>query len=96
MIRQAQVLGSVAEIVRRQNEPYRGVEVARGLPRSARRLDRCDEESSRTPLSSRIIKAANAFDDLVGSSWTPAARRRPCSNSAWTRPASLTRKRSRR
>jgi hypothetical protein len=72
VIQQAQVLGSVAEIVRRQNEPYRGVEVAhegyRGQPG---RLDRFDEESSRPPLSSRIIKAANAFDDLVGSSLDP-------------------------
>src|SRR6202046_925725 len=61
VIQQAQVLGSVAEIVRRQNEPYRGVEVAhegyRGRP------DRLDGEPSRPPLSSRIIKAANAFDD---------------------------------
>jgi response regulator RpfG family c-di-GMP phosphodiesterase len=69
VIQQAQVLGSVAEIVRRQNEPYRGVEVAhegyRGRP------DRLDGESSRPPLSSRIIKAANAFDDLVGSSLDP-------------------------
>jgi response regulator RpfG family c-di-GMP phosphodiesterase len=72
VIQQAQVLGSVAEIVRRQNEPYRGVEVAheayRGRPG---RLDRFDGEPSRPPLSSRIIKAANAFDDLVGSSLDP-------------------------
>ena len=72
VIQQAQVLGSVAEIVRRQNEPYRGVEVAhegyRGRPG---RLDRLDGEPSRPPLSSRIIKAANAFDDLVGSSLDP-------------------------
>src|SRR6516165_10045784 len=72
VIQQAQVLGSVAEIVRRQNEPYRGVEVAhegyRGRPG---RLDRVDGEPSRPPLSSRIIKAANAFDDLVGSSLDP-------------------------
>ena len=72
VIQQAQVLGSVAEIVRRQNEPYRGVEVAhegyRGRPD---RLDRLDGEPSRPPLSSRIIKAANAFDDLVGSSLDP-------------------------
>jgi HD-GYP domain-containing protein (c-di-GMP phosphodiesterase class II) len=53
VIQQAQVLGSVAEIVRRQNEPYRGA----------------DREGP--PLSSRIIKAANAFDDLVGSSLDP-------------------------
>jgi len=72
VIQQAQVLGSVAEIVRRQNEPYRGVEVAhegyRGHPG---RLDRFGAESSRPPMSSRIIKAANAFDDLVGSSLDP-------------------------
>src|SRR6202042_1256469 len=60
VIQQAQVLGSVAEIVRRQNEPYRAVDVmpnGRGPPGP--------------PLSSRIIKAANAFDDLVGSSLDP-------------------------
>ena len=73
VIQQAQVLGSVAEIVRRQNEPYRGVEVAhegyRGHP--AGHGVRLDSEPSRPPLSSRIIKAANAFDDLVGSSLDP-------------------------
>jgi hypothetical protein len=70
VIQQAQVLGSVAEIVRRQNEPYRGIEVAHegygrhaAVPRAA--------VSSGPPLSSRIIKAANAFDDLVGSSLDP-------------------------
>ncbi len=72
VIQQAQVLGSVAEIVRRQNEPYRGVEVAHeGYQGQPGRLDTFDEESSRPPLSSRIIKAANAFDDLVGSSLDP-------------------------
>jgi len=75
VIQQAQVLGSVAEIVRRQNEPYRGVEVAhegfRGRPGPMGRLDRLDGHPSRPPLSSRIIKAANAFDDLVGSSLDP-------------------------
>jgi hypothetical protein len=60
VIQQAQVLGSVAEIVRRQNEPYRRAD---GGAR--------DSESSGPPLSSRIIKAANAFDDLVGSSLDP-------------------------
>jgi hypothetical protein len=57
VIQQAQVLGSVAEIVRRQNEPYR------------RSQD--GQEPTAPPLSSRIIKAANAFDDLVGSSLDP-------------------------
>jgi response regulator RpfG family c-di-GMP phosphodiesterase len=78
VIQQAQVLGSVAEIVRRQNEPYRGVEVAhdgyRGsgsLGPSVARAERPGGEESRPPLSSRIIKAANAFDDLVGSSLDP-------------------------
>jgi response regulator RpfG family c-di-GMP phosphodiesterase len=70
------VLGSVAEIVRRQNEPYRGLEVSHegftgrtghaGYPGRAG-----DSTPSGPPLSSRIIKAANAFDDLVGSSLDP-------------------------
>ncbi len=67
VIQQAQVLGSVAEIVRRQNEPYRDVDVVSNG--SAVRAGHA--EPSRPPLSSRIIKAANAFDDLVGSSLDP-------------------------
>jgi response regulator RpfG family c-di-GMP phosphodiesterase len=77
VIQQAQVLGSVAEIVRRQNEPYRGLEVAHeGF--SARTGHAAgypgrigDSTPSGPPLSSRIIKAANAFDDLVGSALDP-------------------------
>ena len=49
VIRKAGVLDRVAEIVRRQSEPWRGPEPA-------------------SPVSSRIIRAANGFDDLVGSS----------------------------
>jgi HD domain-containing protein len=49
VIRKAGVLDGVAEIVRRQSEPWRG-----RIPGP--------------PLSSRIIRAANGFDDLVGSS----------------------------
>src|SRR5689334_24794988 len=68
VIQQAQVLGSVAEIVRRQNEPYRDTESsANGHAASASRSGR----PPGPPLSSRIIKAANAFDDLVGSSLDP-------------------------
>ncbi len=63
VIQQAQVLGSVAEIVRRQNEPCRPVGVASAAA----------GRPSRPPLSSRIIKAANAFDDLVGSSLDPGS-----------------------
>jgi HD-GYP domain-containing protein (c-di-GMP phosphodiesterase class II) len=63
VIQQAKVLGSVAEIVRRQTEPYRDVDFVHdatlpGVPGP--------------PLSSRIIRAANAFDDLVGGSLEPA------------------------
>ena len=68
VIQQAQVLGSVAEIVRRQNEPYRTVDAA---PNGSGVHGGGRAESSGPPLSSRIIKAANAFDDLVGSSLDP-------------------------
>jgi acid phosphatase family membrane protein YuiD len=59
VIHEARVLDAVAEIVRRQSEPYRDVtDGAAG--------------ADGPPLSSRIIKAANAFDDLVGSSVEPS------------------------
>jgi HD domain len=67
VIQQAKVLGSVAEIVRRQNEPYRDVDFVpdtHAVPREG--------GLSGPPMSSRIIKAANAFDDLVGGSLDPA------------------------
>ena len=68
VIQQAQVLGSVAEIVRRQNEPYRAVEAG---PGASGVHGGGPAKPSGPPLSSRIIKAANAFDDLVGSSLDP-------------------------
>jgi response regulator RpfG family c-di-GMP phosphodiesterase len=89
VIQQAQVLGSVAEIVRRQNEPYRDVEGAvNGHTAPGHTAPRPRAGSPPLgppppaplppgppppgpPLSSRIIKAANAFDDLVGSSLDP-------------------------
>jgi response regulator RpfG family c-di-GMP phosphodiesterase len=49
VIEQAGVLDGVAEIVRRQSQPWRG-----GDPEP--------------PIGSRIIRAANAFDDLAGGS----------------------------
>ena len=53
VIRQTGVLDRVAEIVARQAEPYR----------------RPGEATDQTlPLESRIIRAANAFDDMVGGS----------------------------
>lgn len=50
VIEQAQMLDNVAEIVRRQSDPF------------------WEAPGERPPLSSRIIRAVNAFDDLVGSS----------------------------
>jgi len=70
VIQQAQVLGSVAEIVRRQNEPYRDTDHAAN-GRAARVPSSEPSRPPGPPLSSRIIKAANAFDDLVGSSLDP-------------------------
>ena len=53
VIRQTGVLDAVATIVERQAEPYR----------------RAHEATTwRVPLASRIIKAVNAYDDLVGES----------------------------
>jgi HD domain len=67
VIQQAQVLGSVAEIVRRQNEPYRA-----DVPADSRRpAGGSARPAPGPPLGSRIIKTANAFDDLVGSSLDP-------------------------
>ncbi len=49
VIEQAGVLDGVAEIVRRQSQPWRG-------------------SDPQPPIGSRIIRAANAFDDLAGGS----------------------------
>jgi response regulator RpfG family c-di-GMP phosphodiesterase len=81
VIQQAKVLGSVAEIVRRQNEPYRDVDfVPDGHAANGNAADghagKVHPGDGRIPqgppLSSRIIRAANAFDDLVGGSMDPA------------------------
>lgn len=61
VIEQAKVLDSVAEIVRRQSDPYPDGGPAGAACSTA-------EGSAAPPLSSRIIQAVNAFDDLVGSS----------------------------
>ena len=53
VIRQTGVLERVADIVERQADPYR---------RPHETVD------GTLPLASRIIKAANAYDDLVGDS----------------------------
>jgi response regulator RpfG family c-di-GMP phosphodiesterase len=71
VIQQAQVLGSVAEIVRRQNEPYRDTDHAANGRAGFAEPHQGSGPPPGPPLSSRIIKAANAFDDLVGSSLDP-------------------------
>lgn len=53
VIRQTGVLDRVAEIVRRQTDPYR---------------PEIGIEDATLPLASRIIKVTNAYDDLVGGS----------------------------
>jgi hypothetical protein len=55
VIKQAHMLDSVAEIVRRQSDPYRDPMAVTAT-------------ATAPPLSSRIIRAVNAFDDLVGGS----------------------------
>jgi hypothetical protein len=59
VIRQTGVLDGVAAIVERQAEPYRRAHQGNDIA---------------VPLASRIIKAVNAYDDLVGES-TETARR---------------------
>ena len=66
VIEQANMQDSVAEIVRRQSEPCRGASARPGTP--ARPGGGPGGAPSGPPLSSRIIRAVNAFDDLVGSS----------------------------
>ncbi|MGH3328920.1 MAG: HD-GYP domain-containing protein [Streptomycetales bacterium] len=59
VIRQTGVLDDVATIVERQAEPYRRAHVS---------------NESEVPLASRIIRAANAYDDLAGGSVETARR----------------------
>lgn len=59
VIRQTGVLDQVANIVDLQAEPYRRVH---------------EVETREVPLASRIIKAVNAYDDLVGDASEPTRR----------------------
>lgn len=59
VIRQTGVLDTVATIVDRQAEPYRRAH---------------EVERTEVPLASRIIKAVNAYDDLVGDSTDTRSR----------------------
>jgi hypothetical protein len=65
VIQQARALDSVADIVRRQSDPWRPA-----------------DGSQPPPLSSCIIRAANAYDDLVGSS---ADQQRAAAAMEWLR-----------
>jgi hypothetical protein len=66
VIEQANVLDSVAEIVRKQSEAYwQGPGPEASLPGAP---GPPGPPTPPTPLSSRIIRVVNAFDDLVGSS----------------------------
>lgn len=60
VIRQTGVLDRVARIVAQQAEPYRRAHAVRQRD---------------VPLAARIIKAVNAYDDLVGDSLEPGRRR---------------------
>jgi hypothetical protein len=59
VIKQTGVLDGVASIVEQQAEPYRRAH---------------DVQRRDVPLAARIIKAVNAYDDLVGNSYEPGAR----------------------
>ncbi len=59
VIRQTGVLDGVAAIVAQQAEPYRRAH---------------DVHDRDVPLAARIIKAVNAYDDLVGDSWETSRR----------------------
>ena len=60
VVRRTGVLDDVAQIIERQSEPYR-------------RRHQTDDIA--VPLASRIIKAANAYDDLVGDGTSETRRR---------------------
>ena len=64
VIEQATMLDNVAEIVRRQNDPYAGPS---RRPPGSPGVGAAAGQLAGPPLSSRIIRAVNAFDDLVGS-----------------------------
>jgi hypothetical protein len=67
VIEQANMQDGVAEIVRRQSDPCRGASARPGTPAAGPAAGPGGAPAG-PPLSSRIIRAVNAFDDLVGSS----------------------------
>jgi hypothetical protein len=69
VVEQATMLDSVAEIVRQQSDPCE--DAPRRDAASAAGAAAGAGQRAGPPLSSRIIRAVNAFDDLVGSSADP-------------------------
>jgi putative nucleotidyltransferase with HDIG domain len=63
VVRQAEVLDAVATIVEQQAEPYRRAQESE-----------LGDEPGGVPMASRIIKVANAYDDLVGDVAGPVRR----------------------
>ncbi|SEF83285.1 HD domain-containing protein [Thermomonospora echinospora] len=66
VIKETGVLDRVAYIVRRQSDPYRATPAGAGTPDGNGAA--VPSPQPPPPLASRIIKAANAYDDLVGES----------------------------
>ncbi len=71
VVEQATMLDSVAEIVRRQSDPCEATSRYGGASAAGATAGAGARQPAGPPLSSRIIRAVNAFDDLVGSSADP-------------------------
>jgi hypothetical protein len=68
VIEQTGVLSQVVEIVRRQSDSYRVPKPRREAGDEETLDGQPDPAITAPPLGSRIIKVANAYDDLVGDS----------------------------
>jgi hypothetical protein len=66
VVEQATMLDSVAEIVRRQSDPCEATSRCGAASAAGATADAGAGQPTGPPLSSRIIRAVNAFDDLGG------------------------------
>jgi HD domain len=71
VVEQATMLDSVAEIVRQQSDPCEAKSRCGAASAAGATAGAGAGQPAGPPLSSRIIRAVNAFDDLVGSSADP-------------------------
>ena len=71
VVEQATMLDSVAEIVRQQSDPCEATSRCGAASAAGATAGAGAGQPAGPPLSSRIIRAVNAFDDLVGSSADP-------------------------